>query len=189
MDVSTPRTFTSARIVALALIVVAVGGLTYLRFAPRPDSMSVPEGAKAGQIFLEPCSYPTENGSYDAECGTLVVPENRANPQSRLIALPVTRIPARSEQAAEPLFRLEGGPGKSNMKFSMASRFAADRDVVLVGYRGADGSVVLDCPEVTSTLSTPRTSSTRRHSTRTAVLSAHAPIGSPMRASTSPATA
>jgi len=69
-----------------------------------------------------------------------------------LIALPVTRIRAQSEQPAEPVFRLEGGPGKTNMKFPMASRFTANRDVILVGYRGADGSVVLDCPEVTSTL-------------------------------------
>ena len=82
MNASTPRTFTPARIVALALIVVLVGGLAYLRFAPRPDSMSVPEGAKAGQIFLEPCSYPTENGSYDAECGTLVVPEKPGGTRS-----------------------------------------------------------------------------------------------------------
>ena len=96
MDVSTPRTFTPARIVALALIVVVVGGLTYLRFASPPTSVFVPEGAKAGQIFLSLCNYPTENGSYVADCGTLVVPENRANPQSRLIALPVTRIRARS---------------------------------------------------------------------------------------------
>jgi pimeloyl-ACP methyl ester carboxylesterase len=34
------------------------------------------------------------------------------------------------------------------MKFREASRFADDRDIVLVGYRGLDGSVRLDCPEV-----------------------------------------
>ena len=34
------------------------------------------------------------------------------------------------------------------MDFPDASRFAGDRDVVLVGYRGVDGSSVLDCPEV-----------------------------------------
>jgi pimeloyl-ACP methyl ester carboxylesterase len=38
------------------------------------------------------------------------------------------------------------------MKFSKASRFADDHDVVLVGYRGVDGSVRLDCPEVESAL-------------------------------------
>jgi hypothetical protein len=42
---------------------------------------------------MHPCTYPTENGAYRADCGTLVVPENRADPRSRLIALPVTRVP------------------------------------------------------------------------------------------------
>jgi len=64
----------------------------------------------------------------------------------------VTRIHAKSDDPAEPIFRLEGGPGITNMKFENASRFADDRDVVLVGYRGMDGSVRLDCPEVESSL-------------------------------------
>ena len=74
--------------------------------------------------------------------------ENRRDPSSRLIALPITRIHARSEHPGAPIFRLEGGPGKTNMKFPMASRFTDDHDVVLVGYRGVDGSTRLDCPEV-----------------------------------------
>jgi pimeloyl-ACP methyl ester carboxylesterase len=152
MSVPTSRKFTPAQIVALALIVMAMAGLAYLRFAPETGSVSVPAGANAGNLFLKPCDYATESGTYAADCGTLVVPENRANPQSRLLALPVTRIRARFEQPAEPVFRLEGGPGKTNMEFPMASRFAEDRDVVLVGYRGADGSVRLDCPEVESAL-------------------------------------
>jgi hypothetical protein len=57
------------------------------------------------------------------------VPENRADPRSRLIALPVTRIRAHSDRPAEPIFRLEGGPGLTNMKFSKASRFADEHDV------------------------------------------------------------
>ena len=64
----------------------------------------------------------------------------------------MTRIKARADNPAEPIFRLEGGPGKTNMQFSNASRFADDHDVVLVGYRGVDGSVRLDCPEVVSAL-------------------------------------
>jgi pimeloyl-ACP methyl ester carboxylesterase len=152
MKAPTTRIFTPARIVALALIAVLVGGLAYLRFAPDSGSVSVPDGAKAGDVILERCDYATENGTYEADCGTLVVPENRADPQSRLIALPVTRIRARSDRPAEPIFRLEGGPGLTNMKFENASRFADDRDVVLVGYRGVDGSVRLDCPEVDSAL-------------------------------------
>jgi hypothetical protein len=108
------RILTPTRIIALALIVVLVAGLVYLRFAPGPDSVSVPAGAKAGDLFLHRCSYATENGSYAADCGTLVVPENHSNPQSRLIALPVTRIRARTGRPGEPIFRLEGGPGITN---------------------------------------------------------------------------
>jgi len=145
------RAFTPARIVALALIGLAVLGLAYLRFAP-DDRVSVPEGAKAGDLILEDCEYATENGSHDADCGTLVVPENRADPQSRLIALPVTRIRAQSQQPAEPIFILQGGPGITNMEFKNASRYAENHDVVLVGYRGVDGSIRLDCPEVESAL-------------------------------------
>ena len=36
------------------------------------------------------------------------------------------------------------------MAFPMASRYADKHDVVLVGYRGVEGSAKLDCPEVTS---------------------------------------
>ena len=112
----------------------------------------MPHGAQAGDLDLHACNYDTEKGSYAADCGTLVVPENRADPQSRLIALPVTRIQARSAHSAEPVFRLQGGPGITNMTFAKASRFADHHDVVLVGYRGIDGSVRLDCPEVASAL-------------------------------------
>jgi pimeloyl-ACP methyl ester carboxylesterase len=143
---------TRTRIVALTLIGVVALGLAYLKLGSADDRPSVPAGALAGDLLLEPCTYSTENGSYAADCGTLVVPENRADPQSRLIAVRVTRIRAQTDDPAEPVFRLQGGPGKTNMNFTMASRFAGERDVVLVGYRGIDSSVRLDCPEVESSL-------------------------------------
>ena len=95
-------------------------GLGYLRFAPGADPVSVPVRAKVGDQVLEPCNYATENGGYEADCGPLVVPENRANVQSRLIALPVTGIHARSEQPAEPILRLEGGPGRRSQTSARA---------------------------------------------------------------------
>src|SRR4051812_13518337 len=146
------RGFTPARIVALSLIALIVLGLGYLRFGTGDAAVSVPHGARAGQLTLTPCTYATEKGRSQADCGTLVVPENRTNPHSRLIALPVTRIRARSAHPAEPIFRLQGGPGLTNMDFPEASRFTGHHDFVLVGYRGVDGSSVLNCPEVTSAL-------------------------------------
>jgi pimeloyl-ACP methyl ester carboxylesterase len=146
------RAFTPARIVALVLIGLLVLGLGYVRLGSGDDAVSVPSGAKAGDIVLEDCDYATEKGNYDAECGTLVVPENRHEADSRLIALPVKRIHALSGHPGEPIFRLQGGPGITNMQFENASRFADDHDVVLVGYRGMDGSVRLDCAEVESAM-------------------------------------
>ena len=144
------RAFTPARMVALVVIGIVVLALGYIHLSSGDDAVSVPAGAKAGDLRLDDCRYATEQGSYDAQCGTLVVPENRHKPDSRLIALPVTRIHARSADPAEPIFRLQGGPGVTNMAFPAASRFADKHDVVLVGYRGVDGSSKLDCPEVTS---------------------------------------
>jgi len=144
------NTFRSTRIVALALITLTTAGLLYLHFSLDSDRVSVPSGAQAGQLKLHPCHYGTENGSYRADCGTLVVRENRHDPDSRLIALPVTRVRARFAHPGVPIFRLQGGPGLTNMTFPDASRFADKHDVVLVGYRGVDGSSRLDCPEVTS---------------------------------------
>ena len=153
MDASTTRMLTLSRVLALALIALLVAGLVYLHFVPGSEAVSVPEGAQAGDLILEPCEYPTESGNYAAECGTLVVAEKRADPQSRLIALPVTRISARSDHPREPIFLLQGGPGRTNMTFDKVNRYADEHDVVLVGYRGVDGSVRLDCPEVESALS------------------------------------
>jgi pimeloyl-ACP methyl ester carboxylesterase len=144
--------FTPARIVALAVIGVMVVGLAYVRLDGGEERVSVPDGAKSGDLTLDPCTYATEAGAMSADCGTLVVSENPADTGSRLIALPVIRIRARSQHPGEPIFRLEGGPGGTNMEFANASRFADEHDVILVGYRGVDGSVKLDCPEVASAL-------------------------------------
>ena len=121
--------------------------------------ITVPNGAQIGEMVgLEPCLYETGDVEYAAECGTLVVPENRSNPEARLIALPVMRIQATAVDPAEPVFWLAGGPGQSNMRFSHQQDLTAllkNHDFVLVGYRGVDGSVVLDCPEISQALKNP----------------------------------
>jgi pimeloyl-ACP methyl ester carboxylesterase len=150
MEVRPTKAFTPARIVAIAVLGVVTLGLAYLHFTSGDDRVSVPSGAHSGQLDLHSCQYTTEDGGYAADCGTLVVPENRHKVGSRLIALPVTRIRARAAHPGTPIFRLQGGPGISNMTFDAASRLAQKHDVVLVGYRGVDGSSRLDCPEVAS---------------------------------------
>jgi len=115
--------------------------------APAP---AVPEGAQAGELTgLKECEYQPAGSKtkYDAECGTLVVPENWDKADSRLIALPVVRIPAGGPNPAEPVFFLQGGPGQSNLSWSPPDWLLEDHDVVMVGYRGVEGTVVLSCPE------------------------------------------
>ena len=115
---------------------------------------AVSRSALAGQITARPCVYKEKDekhkeAEFAARCGFIYVPEDRTKPNSRLIALPYQRILARSRHPAEPLFALAGGPGMSNMQFGLpVSWFVDRRDVVLVGYRGVDGTVRLDCPEV-----------------------------------------
>ncbi len=117
----------------------------------RKESVSVPEGAQAGEIVdLEPCSYEISGEKYTADCGTLIVPENRSNPGSRLIALPVIRVRALADNPTEPIFVLPGGPGIPNYGSSRISWFLDKHDVVILGYRGVDGPVQLDCSEVSA---------------------------------------
>lgn len=102
--------------------------------------LSVPAGARAGDLTrLEPCIYKTGDAEYTAECGTLSVPENRGDPKSPLIALPIKRIRATGSRPAEPIFWLNGGPGQSNMGFSHPRDIDAlleEHDFVFTGYRG-----------------------------------------------------
>jgi pimeloyl-ACP methyl ester carboxylesterase len=129
-------------IALLSLMLAACGGA---KEAP----VTLPAGAQAGDLVgLEPCTYEANKVKYDADCGTLVVPENRSDPDSRLIALPVIRVRARSDSPAEPIFYLSGGPGTSNLHFQQLEDVIESHDLVQVGYRGVDGSAVLDCPEI-----------------------------------------
>jgi len=113
--------------------------------------LEVPESAQAGDLTgLKECEFQPEGSKtkYAAECGTLVVPENWDKADSRLIALPVVRIPATGPNPAEPVFYLLGGPGLSNISSTPPDWMLEDHDVVVVGYRGVDGTVTLSCPEV-----------------------------------------
>jgi len=130
---------------AAAVAALALAG--WYLFRPKGSAVTVPQGAHAGDIFLKPCTAKTDGIKFAADCGTLVVPENRADPAARLIALPVKRIHASNPAPAEPIFHLEGGPGQSNITFNPPAWLLADHDIVLVGYRGVDGTPKLDCPE------------------------------------------
>jgi len=144
-----------------AIIIISSIALLSLMLAAcgsaKKAPVTVPAGAQAGDLVdLEPCTYKAGDVDYAADCGMLVVPENRADPNSRLIALPVIRVRATGDNPAEPIFYFAGGPGASNLHFQHLEDVVENHDFVQVGYRGVDGSVVLDCPEISEAVRNAR---------------------------------
>jgi len=119
--------------------------MSFRRNAPSPIA---PAGTRPGHLHLEPCEFRTAHGMYEADCGSLYVSERAHEGATRLVRLPVTRVRSTATEPAEPIVYLGGGPGQSNMGFRPRPELLANHDVLMIGYRGVDGSVVLDCPEV-----------------------------------------
>jgi pimeloyl-ACP methyl ester carboxylesterase len=136
----------NAAILLICVILLASVGAVALLTSRGSQAVTVPPGAEAGDLFLHPCPLKLEGVEYAADCGTLVVPEVRGDPASRLIALPVRRIHSPASDPAEPVFLLDGGPGASNMAKTPEPWLLENHDFVNVGYRGVDGTPRLDCP-------------------------------------------
>ncbi len=109
-----------------------------------------PTGAGVETFVRETRPFEIGSDKYEADFGAITVPENRSRATSRLITIPFLRIHSQAKNPAEPIFGFAGGPGQSNMSWDWGTAwtFLPRHDFVLVGYRGVDGSAVLDCPEV-----------------------------------------
>jgi pimeloyl-ACP methyl ester carboxylesterase len=120
----------------------------------KPGFPAAPADAAAETVVRETRPFTIGSDTYDAEYGTITVPENRSRSTTRMISIPFLRIHSHSQKPSEPIFGLAGGPGATNVSWDWgkARTFLPEHDFVLVGYRGVDGSTVLNCPEVTEAL-------------------------------------
>jgi pimeloyl-ACP methyl ester carboxylesterase len=117
-------------------------------------AIAVAPAAAQAAISLSPCqlSHPLVSARVSARCGTLVVPEDRAAPGGRKIALAIAVVDAESPKAApDPVFVLAGGPGQAIREVfpvlgSAFGRIVRSRALVLVDQRGTGGSGRLACP-------------------------------------------
>src|SRR5262245_1308362 len=87
-------------------------------------SVSVNAQPKAGTLKLKPYSFENSKGEKTpAEFGTLLVPENRNDPQSNLIELAFVRFKSTATNPGPPIVYLAGGPGGSGTGAASGSRF------------------------------------------------------------------
>ena len=106
---------------------------------------------KAGEFTIEEKSIKTKSGDLISyELGKLFVPENRSDPNSRVISIGFARFRAEENTPdVPPVFRLPGGPGSSLVsRLKSVERAGLDRmlpltarlrkycDIVLVDQRG-----------------------------------------------------
>lgn len=108
-------------------------------------------GEEAEGPALESCRLA---GMVDAECGSITVPENRADPGGQTIDIHFAVLAAESSIAEpDPVFMLAGGPGQSAVEvYPLVLEFfdtlRQNRDIVLVDQRGTGESNALACPAV-----------------------------------------
>lgn len=89
----------------------------------------------------------------EVSCGTLTVPENRADPEGNEVVLPVVRLHSTSPTPKpDPVVYLHGGPGIGTLRNGINGRLnnpvLAERDLIVFDQRGAGlATPALECPE------------------------------------------
>jgi pimeloyl-ACP methyl ester carboxylesterase len=79
---------------------------------------------KAGDLRIKPYTFTNAAGEKtESEFGTLLVPENRSDPQSNLIELAFVRFKSTAKTPGPPIVYLAGGPGGEGTGAAMGSRF------------------------------------------------------------------
>jgi len=123
-----------------------------------PAGSSRPTFAQNNAPVFEPadCQFALPEGQ-TVDCGYLIVPEDRSNPDSPTIRLHVATFRSQSANPApDPIVYLEGGPGGDaleGVELVFNTRFASflqNRDFIVFDQRGTGYSEPsLACPELT----------------------------------------
>jgi len=107
--------------------------------------------AQTGPVVLGRVPGERKGSQFRMERWDLAVPENRHRLGARTIKLPLERLSAAGNPSGVPVFFFGGGPGSSNQVDEIplwAEGIVAGHPIISMGYRGADGSVILRCPEI-----------------------------------------
>ena len=83
-----------------------------------------PVDAKADGFIMETRPFEIASEKFEADYGTITVPENRSISSSRFIHLPFLRIRSQSKNPAEPIFNFSGGQ-QASFRLDFFSFFGA----------------------------------------------------------------
>lgn len=122
---------------------------------PTPASIPTPTVAPPESSFQPDLCRIEEPRGIVVHCGNLTVPENRSDPDTRMIELHVAIFRSTSDSpSSDPVVYLSGGPGGSAVETApfqfpvLIEPFLRERDVVVFDQRGTGFSnPALDCPE------------------------------------------
>ena len=114
----------------------------------------LPPLSGAQELVLEDCRINAGPGmpGVKARCGTMLRPENPADPDSTEIEIRVAVVPALNlSPEPDPVVPIAGGPGQGSIEFYLLVRHAfedlrRDRDILLIDQRGTGESARMDCP-------------------------------------------
>ena len=131
--------------------------LTLLQFSSvlaQSEFPYVPDTVKSGTIIKQLTKFKVGDKLVDAECGYIIVPENRSNPNSNLIKVAFVRFKSKLRKSLPPVFFLGGGPGSESIQFARRkfiffniTRWIAG-DVIIFDQRGVGESLPsLSCHE------------------------------------------
>jgi pimeloyl-ACP methyl ester carboxylesterase len=117
----------------------------------------------SASLAEEPISFEAQSGdSVPAFQGSFDVPENRADPDSRMITIGYVRFPALEGADGPPIVYLAGGPGGSGTgtargrRFDLFQQMRAHGDVIAFDQRGT-GLSSNDLPTCESSIYVPET--------------------------------
>jgi len=147
-----------ARNIATLSMFLPIFGAAMKRLLPLALAAVLPlaapaaEARRLGTLDFEPCTLPGSGAfaAVEAQCTSLSVPENRAEPEGRRIELAIAWVPTEGEGEPDPVFLLAGGPGQgARASFPLLAGGFRDvlrsRHVILVDQRGTGGSNPLAC--------------------------------------------
>jgi pimeloyl-ACP methyl ester carboxylesterase len=129
----------------LVLFVAACGGSSGSNSAP---------GVAAAKFEPGPCPSRVASSPVfaNAQCGQLIVPENRHKPNGKTISISVAIIPSITQPPKhEPLFYITGGPGGDAMGDAefLVPTLNQTQDLIVSAQRGTlDATPALLCPEI-----------------------------------------